>query len=135
MLTFLAVLSASADDPAPHLDALITVSVTPIIQHPLIEVEPQTDSVEFRQVLQERQGQLVYCFEKSLKSNPNLSGSLTVVLDLEAGVVQSVVSTGDTIGEEISSCVTQKMRSWRYPASLSGQFTLPFTCGAGAEAP
>lgn len=140
MLSLLAIFSASADEsaeqPVADLDALISVSVTPIIQHPLIQVEPRTDSEAFRAELRKRQGQLVYCFEKSLKSNPDLSGQLTVVIDIEAGEVQGVTATRDTFTDEtISHCITQKLRGWHYAESLSGEFTLPFTCGASDEAP
>jgi hypothetical protein len=136
MLTLLALLSARAEDPAPDLDALITISVTPIIQHPLIQVEPQTESQALRQVLRDNQGALIYCFERSLKSDPDLSGSLTVELTVEAGRIQAVTASEDTFTDaQIGQCVTAKMRGWRYPEALSGTFTLPFTCGVSPEAP
>ena len=137
MLTLLAMMSARADEEAdtvPNLDALITISVTPIIQHPLIEVEPQTDSEEFRDVLRRRQGQIVYCFETSLKNNPSLTGNLTLVVDIKEGVVQSVITPTNTVSDkQIGQCVSAKVRSWRFPASLTDEFTLPFICGASSD--
>jgi hypothetical protein len=139
MLILLNILTASGDTPAQPAaihDAQISVSVTPIVHHPQLEVELQSKSADFRKVLSDNQGQLVYCFERSLKNTPDLTGKLTMVTSIHEGVVQSVSATTDTFSnEKIGSCVAAQMRSWRFPADLSDEFVLPFTCGSEVKAP
>lgn len=135
MLTLLTLLSAQAEEVTPNLDALISVSLTPVIHHPLLEIEPKTTSADFRSVLHEKQGQLVYCFESSLKRNPNLSGGLTMTMLVEEGVVETVSVVQNTFeSEDLTQCVSGKLHSWRFSSELSGTFTLPFTCGVAPEA-
>ena len=147
MLTLLTILTASGDDAIPAAaqpkpaakvehDATISVSVTPIVHHPQIEVELQSRSADFRNVLNKNQGQLVHCFQRSLKQTPELTGSLTMVTSIREGVVQSVSATTNTFANDlISACVASQMSDWRFPNDLSDEFVLPFTCGTNAKAP
>ena len=146
MLTLLTILTASGDETTPTAvqpaasskvshDARISVSVTPLVNHPLIEVELQSQSAEFQKVLNANQGQLVYCFERSLKHTPALTGNLTMVTNIQEGVVQSVSATTNTFAnEQIGTCVAAQMRGWRFPDDFSDEFVLPFTCGTETKA-
>lgn len=143
MFILLTALSASGDEPAqppasPELAsaAQVFVSLTPIINHPQLEVELQSTSEDLRRVLSDSQGPLVYCFERSLKQTPALTGTLTMVASIHKGEIQGVSATTDTFSDaQIGTCVAAQMRGWRFPEDLSDEFVLPFTCGQSVKAP
>ena len=134
MLPLLTLLSAQADEatkaePVADLDALISVSTTPVVRHPIIETELKTDNADVRKVLRENHGQLVYCYETSLKANPELSGRLTLSVTVNEGVVTSVDTPVNTLTDpQVSECITRKVQGWRFPAVFTSELTFPFTC-------
>jgi len=80
-----------------------------------------------RSVLRSKSGQVKYCYEQRLKENPNLSGRIAVDVSITGGRVASAIIAENTTGDtELESCVTRKIRSWRFPADAEGDVYLPF---------
>lgn len=72
------------------------------------------------------------CYDTALKSNPNLAGRIEVDVDINAGRVTSVSIGENTIKDaNFATCVSTKIRSWRFDPSVSDSVSLPFTFTAG----
>ena len=84
-----------------------------------------------KSVLRSKSGQVKYCYEQRLKENPNLSGRIAVEVSIAAGRVTSAVIVENTTGDSaLESCVTRKIRGWRFPAEAEGDVYLPFALSA-----
>ncbi|MEL6350033.1 MAG: AgmX/PglI C-terminal domain-containing protein [Myxococcota bacterium] len=80
-----------------------------------------------KRVLRQKQGQVKYCYEQRLKENPNISGRIAVEVYIEGGRVMDVsVVENSTKDKALASCVTRKIRSWRFGADAEGDIYLPF---------
>ncbi len=94
---------------------------------------PGRDVGELGTAVREREPQLRYCYvEYGLKVDPGLAGSVTLALTLsESGGVTSAAVTRKTWSGQgaapTESCVLEKVRAWRFPASPSGAGTYEFS--------
>jgi outer membrane biosynthesis protein TonB len=84
-----------------------------------------------KSVLRSKSGQVKYCYEQRLKENPNISGRIAVEVSIAAGRVTSAVVVENTTGDSaLESCVTRKIRSWRFAEEAEGDIYLPFALSA-----
>jgi len=84
-----------------------------------------------KSVLRSKSGQVKYCYEQRLKENPNISGRIAVEVSIAGGRVTSAVIVENTTGDSaLESCVTRKIRSWRFSEEAEGDVYLPFALSA-----
>lgn len=84
-----------------------------------------------KSVLRNKSGQVKYCYEQRLKENPNISGRIAVEVSIAAGRVTSAVIVENTTGDSaLESCVTRKIRGWRFSEEAEGDIYLPFALSA-----
>lgn len=84
-----------------------------------------------RGVVRKYQGQIQACYEQQLKSNPNLGGRVAVDVDITAGRVTTVVVAENTTGDSsLASCITKRIRGWRFPSEVTDSVYLPFALNA-----
>ncbi|MEE2787822.1 MAG: AgmX/PglI C-terminal domain-containing protein [Myxococcota bacterium] len=79
-------------------------------------------------VVGRRKGAIKSCYEKQLKRNPKLRGTVKVQFTiLESGRVDRVKVLQDTTGDQaVGRCIKQKMRRWRFPKPDGGSVTVSF---------
>jgi TonB family protein len=70
-----------------------------------------------------------FCYDNALKKSPQLSGKITLQMDIAAsGEVQGLETLDDSMGNAaLERCVVSQAQSWRFAAIASGtvRFTLP----------
>lgn len=65
------------------------------------------------------------CYQKELKKTPDLKGKLSVQIKVnQAGRVAGVNVTQNTVGNAVSTCVTNKIRGWSFPKGKKGVITI-----------
>ena len=85
------------------------------------------DPAAISKVVRSKFGQLKYCYEKALKSNPNLSGRLEIEFNIRNKNVTSAAVFSNTTGDGgFADCVTKKIRRWKFPEGVEGQAIYPF---------
>jgi hypothetical protein len=87
---------------------------------------------ELGEFVRSRESQLRFCYvEYGLKQNPSLAGTITVAITLTgSGNVTGVDITNRTWGgagaSSAESCITDKIRGWKFPSSDAGGGTYSF---------
>lgn len=80
--------------------------------------------------IRRRKGAIIACYERALKRNPNLSGKVELQFTVSAvGKVTGADIGADTLhDDEVNSCITSIVKSWRFPAPDGGEvhFSYPF---------
>ena len=78
-------------------------------------------------VVRNKQGQLQYCYEDQLRSDPSLAGRVEVQWNVAGGrVTQALVATNTTGNDALAQCILRKIKRWRFPEDVSGSTTWPF---------
>jgi len=78
-------------------------------------------AVEARAVIAENRRQVRNCYERQLKTNHTLSGSLSLHLKVGAnGQVQATQVGGSLRDPSVFSCVRNLAQSWRFPSPTGG---------------
>ena len=85
-------------------------------------VRGSIDKEVIRRVIRAHVGQVKGCYEKGLKSNPGLSGRVTVQMTIGAGgrVVASSVQQSTLNDGAVESCITAAVRRWVFPRPAGG---------------
>ncbi len=67
--------------------------------------------------IRRRMGALQHCYEKALRTQPDLSGKMTYTINISVmGTVTKVVVEEDTLGSgAVKSCTVAKIKGWRFP--------------------
>lgn len=66
-------------------------------------------------------GQIQSCYERILKSNPNVRGRLALAIDVNGGRVTNVaIDDNGTKSSELEGCVKTAVRRWRFDAEVTG---------------
>jgi hypothetical protein len=72
-------------------------------------------------------GQLKYCYETRLKEDPSLSGRVEIEMQVRGERVTSTNVFANTTGDaEFAACIEGKIRRWKFPAEVEGDFLYPF---------
>jgi hypothetical protein len=95
----------------------------------------KVDKGAVKKVFRRRSGAIKHCYEKALKTNPNLKGKVTIRFRIgTAGRITNIKVTKNTTGSSsIGSCITSKVKSWRFPSPEGGPvtFSYPFILAKG----
>lgn len=90
-------------------------------------VPPGDPDAEVRDTIARYSGQLRYCYELRLKAHPSLQGRVEVEWTVQHGAVQaSRVLFNDTGDDDLASCITRRLASWRFHEGLTGELSWPF---------
>ena len=82
---------------------------------------------KIRAVLRKYSGQIKYCYEQRLRENPNLKGRIAIEVSVNAGKVAGVDIVENTTGDAgVGTCVSRKVKSWRFPSDVTDDIYLPF---------
>lgn len=85
------------------------------------------DAGSARKTVNKYKGQVKYCYENELKNDPTIQGRVEIEFVVKEGLVKSSSLVVNTTGsDKLASCVTSKVRTWRFDATLSGTFVYPF---------
>ena len=94
-------------------------------------------SPEFiRRVVREHLGEILACYEESVRRRPDLAGRVVVrwVIGRDGRVTGATIiqsTLGDTAVEQ---CIATKIASWTFPETAAGAITVnyPFVLGTGS---
>lgn len=75
------------------------------------------DKKKVRAFINRRTSALQSCYERALRTSPDLSGKMTYTIEISVmGNVTRVAVEEDTLGSSsVKSCTTAKIRGWRFP--------------------
>jgi hypothetical protein len=94
------------------------------------------DKELIRQVIRRSTGQVLRCYEQSLRATPTLAGAIAVrfVIAPNGGVQTARVAEGTSISDPtLQECVTSQIRTWKFPSPKGGGsvlVTYPFELSA-----
>jgi hypothetical protein len=109
--------AAAASQKRPHDKAKVAAS----------DAESSEHAESIRSVVRRKKSQVQYCYEKRLKENPNISGRLVIMVDIDKGRVTQVrIEANKTGDKEIESCVKSKVKRWRFSPETTDSIVLPF---------
>ena len=95
----------------------------------------RVDKGAVKKVFSRRSGAIKHCYEKALKSNPNVKGKVTIRFQIgTAGRITRSKCTSNTTGSAaICKCILGKVKSWRFPSPEGGPvtFSYPFILSQG----
>jgi outer membrane biosynthesis protein TonB len=95
----------------------------------------RVDKGAVKKVFSRRSGAIKHCYEKALKSNPNVKGKVTIRFQIgTAGRITRSKCTSNTTGSSaICQCILGKVKSWRFPSPEGGPvtFSYPFILSQG----
>jgi len=79
-----------------------------------------------RSTIRRQIGQIKACYERSLKSNPNLQGRMELDFAVEGGqVLAASVIANETGDEALATCVVRQVTRWRFPDEVTADITWP----------
>jgi hypothetical protein len=83
---------------------------------------------EVRATVKQYAGQLRYCYESVMKTDPTLEGRVEVRWTVAAGRVvgSPYVIANTTTSGELADCIVKKIRRWDFPADVEGDMSFPF---------
>lgn len=82
-------------------------------------------AADIQSVIDQNAAAVNACYTKELKKSPDLKGKLSVQIKInQAGRVAGVTVTSNTVGNEVSQCVQNKIRGWKFPRGKKGMITV-----------
>jgi TonB family protein len=84
------------------------------------------DKEVIRRVVRANSNQVRFCYEKELKKNPKLAGTVKVKFAIASnGSVASAAVTSSTLNNSaVESCLTGRIRRWKFPEPKGGGIVL-----------
>lgn len=90
---------------------------------------------DIQRVVKARARGIKYCYEKELKTKPEMSGKLMVSwrIGLDGKVMKPRVESNTLGSKKVAGCVTRSIQRWRFPPPEGGmcQVRYPFVFSAG----
>ena len=87
----------------------------------------QGDAGSVSKVVRRFSGQVKYCYEAQLKTNPSLSGRVEVAWTVRDGRVSDATLFSNTTGNDtLGKCIVSKVKRWRFPDGVEGDVVYPF---------
>lgn len=85
-------------------------------------VESGLDRDQIAAVVQKNMGQIIYCYEMGLQSQPSLKGRLSAdwVINARGGVNTASIGHSSVGDAKVESCITSKIRNWKFPKPIGG---------------
>jgi outer membrane biosynthesis protein TonB len=92
------------------------------------DISDVSDGAGVKKVVRAKYGQLKYCYEKSLRSNPQLSGRVEIEFVVGRGgrVTTAGVFANTTGDSPFGECLRGKILRWKFPSTVSGNIRYPF---------
>lgn len=85
------------------------------------------DTASVAKVVRKYSGQVKYCYEAQLKSDPGLAGRVEVQFTVNKGRVASASVFGNSTGSDpLGKCIVGKVRKWKFPEEIQGDIVYPF---------
>lgn len=83
----------------------------------VIDVLPADQDVVVKSAIRERWGQIRYCVESTMRTQPDLAGTLTMklVISADGSVASAVPKSATGIDAVTMSCVAARTKSWIFP--------------------
>ena len=93
--------------------------VTPIFEPDTPFVDPGVEVSSVTAVVEKKKGKIQSCYERYLKMNPELQGTVEVLIVVAAdGSVDEVLVERNTTGSrELGTCIASGIRRWNFPAT------------------
>lgn len=94
-------------------------------------IEGGLDQDQINAVIQRNIGQIIYCYEQGLQSEPALSGRVAVkfVIGSAGGVNSANIANTSLDSKKVENCIVSKLRGWRFPrpvGNVNVRVTYPF---------
>jgi len=85
-------------------------------------IEGGLDKDVIADVIKRNLGQIRYCYERQLSSNPELYGKVLVKFTIDAGgiVGESRVDASTLKSQMVEGCILRRMASWKFPNPKGG---------------
>ncbi len=105
----------------------VTYSSAPVqgtsIEYDLPEVSGLLDPVLVKKVVHANRGQLRYCYEAALMTNPALGGKVTFAFEIDPGgaVTASSIVSATLPDENAKTCMVGRFRKWMFPKPKGGK--------------
>jgi TonB family protein len=108
----------------------------PVVEIGSAEIRGQLDRDIIQRVVREHRRELTACYEGELQRNPALEGTVSVewVIAPDGSVAASQVDTSTLNSDAVESCITRRIRNWRFPEPRGGgtvRVTYPFVFSPG----
>lgn len=90
------------------------------------------DAGSIQSVVRKNNGQVIFCYEKELKVDPTIQGRVDISFTINKGrVVSASVFSNTTGSSSLGSCITGKVRLWRFDEGITGEVVYPFILTPG----
>lgn len=94
-------------------------------------VEGGLDQDQINAVIQRHIGQIIYCYEQGLQTQPNLSGRVAIKFVIGGGGQVSTARVASTSlgSKKVEGCIVDKLKGWRFPrpvGNVNVRVTYPF---------
>lgn len=85
-------------------------------------IEGGLDRDVIADVIRRNLGQIRYCYERQLSSNPDLYGKLLVrfTIDASGGVMEPKIDTSTLKSNLVEGCVLRRLAGWKFPLPKGG---------------
>lgn len=85
-------------------------------------IEGGLDRDVIADVIKRNLGQIRYCYERQLSSNPELYGKLLVkfTIDASGGVMEPKIDTSTLKSQLVEGCVLRRLAGWKFPLPKGG---------------
>lgn len=85
-------------------------------------IEGGLDRDVIADVIKRNLGQIRYCYERQLSSNPELYGKLLVkfTIDASGGVISPAIDTSTLKSSLVEGCVLRRLAGWKFPLPKGG---------------
>lgn len=89
---------------------------------PKYDDDGQIDTAKLKQVLRNNQGALQKCYERALKADPALMGSVQMTIRIgPGGKVLLARASSNEIGDRTAlECMERRVRKWNFPSPTGG---------------
>jgi hypothetical protein len=83
---------------------------------------------EIQKVINQHIGEIQYCYEKQLRTQPGLSGRVVLdwTVNLQGKVTVVKVSQSTLASSEATNCMMQKLKTWKFPSPRGGAVSIVF---------
>jgi len=97
----------------------------------LAQAEEPVDGLEMAESIQRsvrsQKGQLRFCYEKRLRDNPRLKGTVLVAFDVNDGGVEQVSVVSNTTGDaDLAECFSSQITGWHFAPDVELAVEFPF---------
>lgn len=118
----------TADGKTPQVGANIKEGkqqITAVVRGGSASADGELSPDIIKKVMADKSGAIKACYQRELQKNPDLSGSLKVAFLIGAdGKVAGVkVESSSFDGGPVESCITDNIKSWRFPQAKNGGVT------------